>query len=104
MPTDLPKDITVYYFTQGILGVTCLVLALVVAYLWRTLNAERATCKADAAAKDAAHKIEIAAKDALIEELHDDVLKEARSGFELSRSTTSTLDAVLSALRGKAPA
>lgn len=36
------SDPATYYFTQGVLGVTVLVLALVIRVLWNELKAERA--------------------------------------------------------------
>lgn len=90
MPPDLINDVTSYYLTQSVLGVTCIVLALTVLKLWSELKAERST-----------HKTELAAKDALIKELYDDRLTEARVGFDIARTTQSSLDAFLAAVRGK---
>ncbi|PZO77540.1 MAG: hypothetical protein DI629_14090 [Mesorhizobium amorphae] len=81
-----------------------LLLICVVIHLWKRLDAERATSRTELAAKDAAHKVEMAVKDALIEELHDDILKEAWVGFDNSRSTQATLDAFIATIRGRGAA
>lgn len=90
MPPDLTTNLTTPILTQGVLGVAVVALALVVIKLWGELKAERA-----------AHKVEIAAKDALIKELNDDRLQEARVGFDIAKANQSTLDAFLLAVRGK---
>lgn len=90
MPTELPSDVTTAYLSQGVLGITCVVLSLVVLKLWAEIKAERA-----------AHKIEVAAKDALINDLQDERLAEARAGFDVAKQTEKTLDAFLLAVRGK---
>lgn len=84
MQPEVARELAGFYITQGILGVTSLVLAWTVVHLYRVRDADRDK-----------HKVELAAKDALIEELHDDILKEARVGFELAATTKSTLDALL---------
>ena len=48
-----------------------------------------------------AHKVELASKDALINQLHEERIKEIRVGYDIARSNQSTLDAFLAAIRGK---
>lgn len=48
----------------------------------------------------AAHKVELASKDALILKLQEDRLNEARSIIELAKSTTIVLDGVKEAQEG----
>lgn len=91
MTPDLIKDVTTPYITNGVLGVSVIALALVVIVLWRTRESDRLT-----------HKKEIAAKDALIDQLHDQILAESRAGSDLARSVERTLEAFLVAIRGKA--
>lgn len=104
MGPEVGKELAAYFFTQGVLGVATLLLICVVIHLWKRLDAERATSCTELAAKDAAHKVEMAVKDALIEELHDDILKEAWVGFDNSRSTQATLDAFIATIRGRGAA
>ena len=89
MTPDLVKDLTTPYFSEGLLGVTCVVLALVVVKLWNQMNSERS-----------AHKIELAAKDAKIDELYDERLAEAKAVADIARTVQASLDAFLSAIRG----
>lgn len=89
MPPDLVKDVAAPYLTNGVLGATCVVLAVVIIKLWNEIRAERA-----------AHKVELASKEALIKDLYDARLAEARVGYEIARSTQNSLDAFLIALRG----
>lgn len=74
---------------QGILGIIVIGLGTVVAKLWAELKAERAV-----------HKVEIAAKDALIKELQEQRLAEALAGREVQRSVQTSLDAFLAAIHG----
>lgn len=90
MSPDLIKDVTSPYLANGVIGATCIILALVILKLWTEMKSERA-----------AHKVELAAKDALIKELYDARLSEARIGFDIARTTQSSLDAFLMAVRGK---
>ncbi|RWX72615.1 hypothetical protein [Mesorhizobium sp. M2A.F.Ca.ET.039.01.1.1] len=78
------------FLSQGLLG--AIVIALV--YFILMLRSELRDTRA-------AHKVEIAAKDALINELQEQRLKEARVGFEIANQSKATLDAFLTALRGK---
>jgi hypothetical protein len=34
MPTDIPGNVSTVYLTQGVLGASCVVLALVILKLW----------------------------------------------------------------------
>ncbi|PZO78420.1 MAG: hypothetical protein DI629_12015 [Mesorhizobium amorphae] len=104
MGPEVGKELAAYFFTQGVLGVATLLLICVVIHLWKKLDAERLAWRTELASLRDAHKIEVAAKDALIEELHDDILKEARTGFDNSRSTQATLDAFIATIRGRGAA
>lgn len=90
MTPETVGDITASYISQGVIGTTCVVLALVILKLWTELKGERA-----------AHKTELASKDALIKELYDARLQESKMGFEIARTTQSSLDAFLTAVSGK---
>ena len=77
------------FLSQGVVGAACIVLAVVIVYLWRAREKDRVD-----------HKAEIAAKDALINELQDQRLEEALAGRDIIRTFQTTLDAFLQALRG----
>lgn len=47
------------------------------------------------------HRTEIAAKDALIHNLMEERLKEAKVGYDVANSTKSTMEALLVAIRTK---
>jgi hypothetical protein len=74
--------------SQGVLGIA--VIGLV--YFVMMLRAELKDVRA-------AHKVELAEKDKLIHELHESRLAEARVGFDLARTTQSTMDAFLVAMK-----
>lgn len=86
-PADPLNDAATFYLTNGVLGVSCLVMGLVIIKLWNEVKAERA-----------AAKLEVAAKQALIEKLYEERIKENNVVKDLSRSTESTLAAVLNAI------
>lgn len=93
-PAD-PTGLSEYFFTQGILGVLCVGLGFIAWKLWQKLEAERARCDSEREK----HKLEIVAKDKLINELQEERLKEAREGYTFARSIQTTLDAFLVAMR-----
>ena len=78
-----------FYLTQGVLGVSCAVLGLVIIYLWRAREKDRVD-----------HKVELAAKDALINQLQEQRLAEALTGRDIIKTFQATLDAFLVAVRG----
>jgi hypothetical protein len=84
----IPESITSFFVSQGLLGI------LVMALVWYCLKLQG---KLDA--KDTAHKIELAAKDARILELQNQVISEIRFGYEFAKSQQTLLDAFLSSLR-----
>lgn len=84
-----------FYFTQGVLGVSCFVLGLVIWKLWSELKAERKEHKEELEAKDQL----IESKDKLIEKLHGDILTEARVGFDIAKSNGSVLEGILASMR-----
>lgn len=79
-----------FYLSQGVLGASCLVLMIVAVMLWRAREKDRLD-----------HKVELAAKDALINELQEQRLEEALAGRDSLKSFQTTLDAFLQAVRGK---
>ena len=93
MQPDLVNEIARPYLTEGVLGTSVLVLAYVVMKLWNKLEA-----------KDTAHKVELAAKDALIKEIYDDRVTEAKLGYEFAKDYKNQNDALLAAVRGKGTA
>lgn len=70
-------ELTSFYATQGVLGVTCLALIFVVIKLWNRLEV----------------------KDATIAALYDERIKETRVITDLVRSMEKTLDAFLLTVR-----
>lgn len=87
---SLPDGVGSYFVSQGLLGVICIALV----YFIMMLRAELRDLRV-------AHKVEIAAKDSLINELQESRLQEARVGFDIARANQATLDAFLSAIRAK---
>lgn len=93
MQPDLIKDITSPYLSNGLIGATCLLLMYVCGKLWNKLESERQ-----------AHKIELAAKDAVIKEIYDERVAEAKLGYTFATDYKNQNDALLQALRGKGQA
>lgn len=75
MNPDLVTGITTPFLANGIIGAVCIALAWIALKLWAKLEK-----------KEAEHKIEIAAKDALIKELYDARVEEAKVGYEILKS------------------
>lgn len=90
MTPDLVNGITSPFFANGIIGAMCVALALYILKLQAEAKNERA-----------AHKIELAAKDALIEKLYDARIAEARVGFEVLKANDRSLEAFASAVNGR---
>jgi len=90
MQPDVINGITSPFFANGIIGSICVALALFILKLWAEMKNERA-----------AHKIELAAKDALIEKLYDARINEARVGFEIIKANERSLDAFVAAVNGR---
>jgi hypothetical protein len=76
--------------SQGVLGVAVIGLVYFVMMLRAELKDVRAV-----------HKVELAEKDKLIQELHESRLAEARVGFDLARTTQTTMDALLAAIKNR---
>lgn len=93
MQPDLIKDITSPYLTNGIIGSTCLIAMWVAGKLWNKLESERA-----------AHKVELAAKDAVIKEIYDDRVAEAKLGYEFAKDYRNQNEALLAAMSRKGQA
>lgn len=74
--------------SQGVLGVA--VVGLV--YFVMLLRAELKDVRS-------AHKTELLEKEKLIHELQEERLREARVGFDLAKTTQTTMDALLTAMR-----
>jgi hypothetical protein len=90
MQPDIITGITTPFFANGIIGALCVALACFILKLWGEMKNERA-----------AHKVELAAKDALIEKLYDARISEARIGFEIIKANERSLDAFVSAVNGR---
>lgn len=86
----LTESVGNIFLSQGLMG--AIVVALV--YFILMLRGELRDLRA-------VHKVEIAAKDALINDLQEQRLKEARVGFDVARANQATLEAFLQAIRGK---
>ncbi len=65
------------------MGVAVIVLIVVIMKLWAGRESDRQT-----------HKVELAAKDALIKELQDQRLELALAGRDIVRTLQATLDAI----------
>lgn len=79
-------EVQSFYFSQGVLGVSCVMLALVVILLWRHILKLHVD-----------HKAELDARDKLIYQLQEDRLAEARAASEVvhKAQTADTLEAFL---------
>lgn len=86
---ELTDGISNFYLTQGVLGVSCAVLGVALIFLWRAREKDRLD-----------HKVDLAAKDALINELQEQRLEEALAGRDIIKTFQTTLDAFLQAVRG----
>ena len=91
MPPELVNGIAAPFLANGIIGAMCVALALYIMKLQTEAKNERA-----------AHKVELAAKDALIDKLYESRLLEAKVGFEILKANEKTLDAFLAAVNGRA--
>lgn len=92
MTPDDPTSLVDLFLSQGLPGGIIVSLVYFILMLRKELREERA-----------AHKVELASKDALINELYEERIKEARSGYEIARANHATLDALVTAMRaGKA--
>lgn len=77
-------------------GVAGVLAAAVLALIWFVLM-----LRAELRDVRLAHKVEIAEKDSIILDLQEKRLVENKVGFEIAKSTQSTLDAFLNAIRGR---
>ncbi len=91
MTPDQIDGLTSPLLQTGVIGVVCVALGWIAWKLWLKLESERA-----------AHKLEVAAKDALIKELYDARVDEAKAGYEVVKSNDKMLEAFLIAINGKA--
>lgn len=80
--------LTDLFLSQGVMG--AIVVALV--YFILMLRAELRDLRT-------AHKTEIAAKDALINQIQEERVKEARIGFDVAATNKAALEALLTAIR-----
>jgi hypothetical protein len=78
------------FLANGAIGIVCIALAWISLRLWAKLEK-----------KDADHKLEIAAKDALIKELYDARVDEAKVGYEILKSNEKAQAAFLVAINGR---
>lgn len=92
MDPDVVLDASERVISQGVAGVlaiVCFVLVYFIMLLRAELRDERTS-----------KRVELAAKEALILELQESRLTEAKSGYDLARSVQGSLDAFLMAIRG----
>ena len=90
MQPDIVSGIASPFFANGIIGSICVALALYILKLQAEMKSERA-----------AHKVELAAKDALVERLYDARINEARVGFEIIKANERSLDAFVAAVNAR---
>ena len=90
MNPEIATGIVTPFFANGIIGSVCVALAFFILKLWAEMKSERA-----------AHKIELAAKDALINELYEARVSEARIGYDIIKTNDKTQAAFLSAITGR---
>lgn len=82
------ETLTSVLLSQGVLGVVTVALAYFVMILRADLRDTRQ-----------AHKVEIAEKDELINELQEKRLAESREGYKIAAANKETLDAFLLAIK-----
>jgi len=87
-------DVNTFWFTQGVLGISCAVLAIVIRSLWNQLLFERKEHKEDREELEEKHAAELAAKDATIATLWQARVDEGRVGIDVIKNNTVTLDAL----------
>lgn len=90
MAEPISESVSSIFLSQGLLGAVCIALVYFILMLRAELRDVRA-----------AHKTELAAKDALVNDLQEKRLAEARTGFDIARANTAALDSFLQAVRGK---
>lgn len=76
-----------WLLTQGVLGLTTMILLFTTAYLYRSREQDRK-----------AHALELASERKLVLELQEKRLVELRSGFDAIAKSTSTLETALAFL------
>lgn len=79
---DITDRATEYYFTQGVLGVTCLVLIVLCIYLERRRIQSEAACKAEVEALEEKHALELASAWKYSRELQEKRIIELQAGVE----------------------
>jgi hypothetical protein len=84
--TDGLDGVQNFYLSQGVLGVSCVMLALVIILLWRHILKLQVD-----------HKAELDARDKLIYQLQEDRLAEAKAASEVvhKAQNTATLEAFI---------
>jgi hypothetical protein len=85
---DPLSQVTSAFLSQGVAGAICVALVYAIIHLRGELRDERA-----------AHKVEIAAKDALINELQEKRIIEGRVTIDAMNATRASLDAFLRAVQ-----
>lgn len=90
MSPDIANGLATPFLANGIIGAVCVALAWISLKLWAKI--ERI---------EAEHKIELAAKDALIRDLYDARVEEAKVGYEILKSNEKSQAAFLVAVNGR---
>jgi len=78
------------FIANGLIGSVCLALGYIALKLWARVEAERQS-----------HFVALAAKDALIKELYDARIVDAKVGYEIVRNNERTMDALFAAINGR---
>jgi hypothetical protein len=90
MTPDTVSQLMAPFFANGAIGVVCIALAWISLRLWGKVEKLQAE-----------HKIELAGKDALIKELYDARVEEAKVGYEILKSNEKSQAAFLVAVNGR---
>ena len=90
MQPDLVSGIAQPFLANGLMGAICVALAIYILRQSGEMKSERQ-----------AHKVEMAEKDALISELYEARINEARVGFDIVKANERSLDAFLAAINAR---
>lgn len=93
MTPEIANGLAAPFLANGIIGAVCIALVWIALKLW-------AKCER----LEAEHKVELAAKDALIKELYDARVEEAKVGYEILKSNEKTQAGFLVAVNGRSVA
>jgi hypothetical protein len=95
---NISKQLAEYLLTNGVLGFTTMLFALVAAYLYRARELDRRQWAAELEELHKAHAEALAAERTRNLELQEKRVSELRSVIDASAKFTATLDSVLAVL------